>query len=353
MDRYSRQTILAEIGQAGQEKLRRASVLCIGAGGLGAPALLYLAAAGIGRIGIADFDDIAESNLQRQILYKTSETGQAKAERAREHLLALNPNIEIEIFPEGLHAQNAQRLFSAYDIILDGTDNFAAKFLISDAGVKFGKPVIYGAINRFEGQVAVFDSAHGPCYRCLYPQEPREKILNCTEAGIIGAVAGMTGITQAMQAIMLACPHESFKPLKGKLWIIDAKTMQSRILDIPKDPACPLCSKEKDKIMLEYNAPACAADKEIGIDDLPDLQNPHLVDVREQEEWDAGHIPGAVHFPLSALMQGKTPELPEDRPVVLYCHKGMRSLQALEILAQQDFKNLRSLSGGYAAWCMR
>lgn len=242
MDRYARQIVLDEIGEDGQEKLLRAKVLCVGAGGLGSSILLYLAAAGVGTIGVADFDNVEECNLQRQILYDTNQIGSNKASNAKKRLKELNPNITVNIYPNGLTDKNVEELFTAYDIIIDGTDNFETKFLINDAGVKFKKPVIYGAIQGFEGQVSVFDSNLGACYRCLYPESLKHLSVNCEQGGVIGTVAGIIGTVQAMQAIMLIIAHESFEPLIGKLWIIDAKTMQTRLLDIPKDQNCPICS---------------------------------------------------------------------------------------------------------------
>ncbi len=349
--RYQRQTILPEIGKTGQDKLGRASVLCIGAGGLGAPALLYLAAAGIGHLGIADFDRIDESNLQRQILYHTSQTGQPKAETAAQSLKALNPDIDIEIYAKGLNINNVEALFCAYDIIIDGTDNFEAKFLINDAGVKFSKPVIYGAIQKFEGQVCIFDATQGPCYRCLYPAPPKEHIQNCAQAGVIGAVAGIAGVAQAMQAIMLIVKHESFEPLIGRLWMLDARTMDARILDIPKNTDCPICSKEKNEIMLHYSSPVCGTIPELTPDQVKERTDALLIDVRELDEWEAGHIEGARHVALSDLKQGKIPnDLPQDQDIILYCLKGIRSMHAAQILRAQGYLNLWNMSGGYEIW---
>ena len=233
-DRYKRHLVLPEIGNEGQEKISRASVLCIGAGGLGCPALLYLAAAGVGRIGIVDFDKVDETNLQRQVLFTTDDLNRNKAEVAKERLSKLNPDIEINAVPEELDNKNAEGLFSGYDIIIDGSDNFETKFLINDVAVKTGKPFIYGSILGFDGQVSVFNYNDGPCYRCLFPQAPEGHIPNCAEAGVIGAVAGIIGTTQVMEAIKITVGHESFEPLSGKLWTIDLHTMENRLLQLPQ-----------------------------------------------------------------------------------------------------------------------
>ena len=356
--RYSRQSRLPEIGESGQDKLARARVLCIGAGGLGCPALLYLTAAGVGThetgvLGIVDFDRVEVSNLQRQILFTDTQQGRAKVEAARERLNALNPDVNIRIDEEKLTAQNAPEIMSGYDIIIDGTDNFPAKFLINDAGVRLGKPVIYGSILGFEGQIAVFDSTRGPCYRCLYPQPPAGYVPNCAEAGIIGAVAGMIGTAQAMEAIKLITAHKTFSPLIGRLLLVDARTAQSRILDLPKDPACPVCSRQPEEIELADKEPLCdviTAIPEINAREAAALEDALFIDVREEEEWQEGHIKDAIHMPLSDLLAGKTLEKPAGKTCILYCHLGMRSQQAGDFLKRQGMENLLSLQGGFESW---
>lgn len=351
MTRYARQTILEEIGQKGQDKLARASVLVVGAGGLGSPALLYLAAAGVGHIGIADFDKVSISNLQRQILFDTHQTDTQKVAAASKRLGALNPEIIIETYENGLTLENAETLFSFYDIIIDGTDNFETKYLINDAGVKFGKPVIYGALNKFEGQVAVFDSANGgPCYRCLHPEKPTEHVPNCAEAGVLGAVAGITGVTQALQAIQLIIGHDAFAPLIGKFWSIDTKTMQTRLLELPKDPACPVCSKDKDDITLTHTQEICMSIPEISVEEIKAMDNPIIYDTREQEEWDEGHIEGATLLPLSQLLAGNMPELPKDREIIFQCRSGQRSRDAAMLYKAKGYDNIKNMTGGYLAW---
>lgn len=353
-EKYSRQISLPEIGPAGQEKLAAARVLCIGVGGLGCPALLYLAGAGIGAIGIVDFDKVDESNLQRQVLFTVDDEGKPKAAAAKTRLAALNPDIEIRAYDEELTAENALSLFSSYDIIIDGTDNFAAKFLINDAAIKLGKPVVYGAIQGFDGQVSVFGQKDGPCYRCLHPQEPKEPIMNCTEAGVIGAVAGLIGTIQALEVIKLIIKHEDLKSLSGKLWLCDTRTMETRTVTVPKNPDCSVCSKAPEDIIPQYASPVCAATtvQEISCGDQI-LQKALFIDVRERSEWEEGHIKGANHLPLSAIQTNpKLYEAPQNKQCcILYCQKGMRSRKAAEILAQAGFTDIYSLKGGYEAWC--
>lgn len=350
--RYLRQESLSEIGKAGQQKLLESSVLCIGAGGLGSPALLYLAAAGVGRIGIIDYDRVDESNLQRQTLFLTTDIGQPKAKEAQKRLSALNPTIQIDAYDEELNIDSASRLFPLYDIIIDGTDNFETKFLINDAAVKFGKPVVYGAIQGFDGQASVFGYLGGPCYRCLYPEKPKARIMNCAEAGVIGAVAGLVGVTQALQAIQIIVGHKNFQPLVGKIWLIDSRTMESRILNVPKKPHCPSCGQNPrtGNILLQYNSPVCSYTPEISVTDLQRLHDHTLIDVREQDEWDYGHINGAILWPLSRIMIGDIPDEMKENKIIVYCQKGLRSLQASIILKEHGFADVTSLSGGYAAW---
>lgn len=349
-NRYLRQTVLPEIGVNGQERIGAASVLCVGAGGLGCPALLYLAAAGIGRMGVVDFDSVDVSNLQRQILFSVDQIGQNKAEAAKARLAALNPEIKIEAYPEELTHENAETLFSQYDLIIDGTDNFETKFLINDAAVKYGKPFVYGSILGFEGQLAVFNHQGGACYRCLFPEAPKRHVPTCAEAGVIGAVAGMVGTAQAMEAIKLIVAHADFVPLSGKLWTIDARTMQTRLLNLPKNPDCPTCSKNKEEITLSYSSPVCGFIPEITPQETKE-RNAILIDVRELDEWDAGHIEGAKHIALSKLMQGLQLDLPKDAEIILHCKTGPRSLHAAQMLKAQGYENVSNMTGGYTAWC--
>lgn len=354
--RYHRQEILAEIGSAGQKKLSTARVLVVGAGGLGCPVLQYLAGAGIGTLGIIDHDSVDISNLQRQVLYTSDDQGKSKALTAKERLLRLNPNIMINAYPEELTGRNALGLFSGYDIIVDGTDNFATKFLINDAAVKAGKPVVYGAIQNFDGQASVFDATRGPCYRCLHPQPPQGLILNCAEAGVIGALAGIVGTVQAMEVIKFLIGHNSFHPLIGKLWMIDTRTMETHIMNIPKQKNCPVCSKASAQITLQNYSPVCSAAmvEELDCRDVVALVDRVMIDVRERSEWEDGHIEGAQHLPLSILQ--KNPDAftasKGGSVCILYCQKGTRSRKAAEMLLTSGFGNIRSLKGGYEAWCV-
>lgn len=349
-NRYGRQISLAEIGVEGQARLLGASVLCVGAGGLGAPALLYLAAAGVGRIGIIDFDRVDESNLQRQVIFSTASVGRPKAQEAAERIRALNPTIQIECYTEELNADNAARLFPAYDLVLDGTDNFESKFLINDCAVKFGKPWIYGAIQGFDGQVSVFNYKGGPCYRCLQPDKPKGHIQNCAQAGVIGAVAGLIGMTQALQAIQIITDSNSFEPLSGKLFLLDTRTMQSQILALNKNKNCAACCGDPDEIVLHYASRVCDFIPEISVAQMKEKTGYVLIDVRERAEWEQGHIEGAILWPLSKMMSGEMPDIEKKSKIILHCQKGMRSLQAAKIMLSENFTDICSLSGGYNAW---
>lgn len=349
-DRYKRQIVLPEIGEEGQAKLANASVLCVGAGGLGSPALLYLASAGVGKIGIIDQDVVDESNLQRQVLYNENDIKKSKALQAAQHLQAMNSDICVQAYQEGLNLDNVEKLFDEYDVILDGTDNFEAKFLINDAAYKCQKPFIYGAIQAFDGQVSMFDGVQGPCYRCLYPNPPKARIANCAESGVIGAVAGLVGMTQALQVIQYIVGHESFAPLMGKLWMIESKTMQTRLLDIPVHPECRVCGTKKEDITLQYSSPICQFIPDISVQQALEMDHVIFVDVREQDEWDESHIDNAQHWPLSKIMHNQMPELDMNRDIILYCQKGMRSLQAAQIMKTHGFLNVYNLSGGYDNW---
>jgi molybdopterin/thiamine biosynthesis adenylyltransferase/rhodanese-related sulfurtransferase len=350
--RYVRQIGLPEIGPEGQDRLLNASVLCVGAGGLGSPALLYLAAAGVGRIGIIDFDRIDETNLQRQVLFSTDMVGQPKAQEAAQRIRQLNPDIQVEYYDAELDVESASRLFPIYDVILDGTDNFETKFLINDAAVKFGKPWIYGAIQGFDGQVSVFNDRGGPCYRCFQPEKPRAAVMNCAEAGVIGAIAGIIGVTQALQAIQLITRHQNFDPLVGKIWMLDARTMQTKKLSLRRNAYCLACSQDPEHIVLECAPFVCDVITEISASQLKGNNSCSLIDVRENEEWLRGHIEGATLWPLSKLMAGDIPHIPKSAEIVLYCQKGLRSLQAARVLKQNGFTSVMSLAGGYSCWTL-
>lgn len=348
--RYNRQITLPEIGEQGQKSLSRAAVLCVGAGGLGCPALLYLAGAGVGRIGVVDFDVVDETNLQRQILFTTNQVGVNKAQAAKDRLQALNPDIDVQAYPIELTNENVLGLFESYDVIIDGTDNFSTKFLINDAAVKNGKPFIYGSISGFDGQVSIFNYKESSCYRCLFPKTPKEHIPNCTEIGIIGAVAGIIGATQAMEAIKVIVGHKNFQPLINKIWTINTLSLENNLLSLSKNPNCSTCSKPIEDIKLEYNSSHCAKVLEVTIDEVQSNKAALLIDVREEDEWNEGHIEGAQHIALSALMKGDQINLPKDRDIILYCQKGVRGKQAAAILQTQGYVHIFNVRGGYDSW---
>ena len=360
-NRYARQIVLPEIGHEGQKKLRAASVLYIGAGGLGSSALQYLVAAGIGRIGLVDDDIVDFSNLQRQVLFKERDQGILKVKAAAKTLAQLNSECCLEPHAERFIAANAERLITDYDIIIDGTDNFGSKFLINDACAKYGKPLVYGSILRFEAQVSVFWAMHGPCYRCLYPKPPSGHIPNCAEAGIVGAVAGITGTVQALEAVKMAlgltwCREKNLEPLLGRLWILDAHNMQTRLLTIPRRPACTVCSGNPDGITLEDSGQVCVnktAVRNINTEEAAKMVGKaYFIDVRETHELVAGKIPGALHIPLGKLLKDKDSvrEMSSRAPIIVYCQHGMRSLSAASYLVTLGFTDVAHLSGGVSDW---
>lgn len=360
-NRYARQIVLPEIGHEGQERLRAASVLCIGAGGLGSPVLLYLAAAGIGRIGLVDEDIVDVSNLQRQVLFKEQDQGVPKVKAAAAELAALNSECRVEPHDERLNTANAERLLTDYDIIIDGTDNFGSKFLINDACVKYGKPLVYGSILGFEAQVSVFWGAHGPCYRCLYPKPPSGHIPNCAEAGVIGALAGIAGTVQTLEAVKMAlglawCIEKKLEPLLGKLWMLDARNMQSQLLTIPKRSACPVCSGNLDGIVLEDPDVACTSKTAVKNIDAGEavrmVGKACFIDVREAHELASGKITGARHIPLGRLLKDEdaVEEISLDEPVIVYCQHGIRSLSAASHLLTLGFTNVAHITGGIVRW---
>ncbi len=339
--RYDPQTILSFIGTEGQTKLSNAKVLCVGAGGLGSPVLLYLAAAGIGTIGIIDHDKVSLTNLQRQILFREEDLGSSKALSAKRTLEQLNSTLNIQSFDERLTAQNAENLVKEYDIVVDGTDNFSSKFLINDVCVKHNKPMIYGAISECEAQVAVFWKS--PCYRCLYPSPPRHFIPNCSENGIIGAVAGIAGSMMALEAIKLIlglewCNAHLLNPLYKKVWVFDAARMESRILNVTPNTQCKACSSPQT-IVLEDFQNSCS------IHTIPNESI--FLDVREKEELASGMISNAIHFPLSSLLELKEPpSFLQEAPCVVYCKSGVRSSLAVQHLKALGCWTVKNLEGG-------
>ncbi len=348
--RYARHLTLAQVGLAGQTKLKNASILIVGAGGLGSPAALYLAAAGVGRIGLVDFDGVEVSNLQRQILHGTSQVGRPKLDSAVARLGDLNPHVTLEPFPTRLSGANAPEILSRFDLTIDGTDNFPTRYLINAASVHLGKPFIYGSIDRFAGQVAVFGAPGGPCYRCLFPEPPAEDLIpNCAMAGVLGVVPGVVGTLQATEAIKLILGIGS--PLVGRLLLYDALSARVQEVAIRRDPACPGCGGRR----VEPPEPLATAPipSEITVAELARLTTGDgatvaILDVREDWEWDLGRIEGARHIPLPSLGE-RLDELDRGLEIVAVCHKGSRSRLAQQILGAAGFR-ARSLAGGIDAW---
>jgi len=357
--RYSRHLTLPDVGLAGQSKLKRARVLLVGAGGLGSPAGLYLAAAGVGTIGIVDFDLVDRSNLQRQILHGTSAIGTPKTESARARLRDINPHVTVETFAERLTSANALDILRGFDLIIDGSDNFPTRYLINDACVLLRRPNVYGAVFRFDGQVSVFDATRGPCYRCLYAEPPPPDLVpSCAEGGVLGVVPGIIGSLQALEAIKLIVGLG--EPLIGRLVLFEGRRMQFRELALEKDPECPVCGAHPSVTeLIAYEAFCGVGNQESGNGveiSARDLQrerahkpNLLLLDVREPREAEIAHIDGARLIPLRELPD-RLAELPGHAEIVTHCHHGQRSLRAREILVGAGFHNVRSLAGGIDAW---
>ena len=357
--RYARHLLLPQVGREGQQRLKSASVLVVGVGGLGSPASLYLAAAGVGRLGLVDGDTVDESNLQRQVLYATAEVGEPKVTAARHRLHALNPHIHIDAYPHRLSAENAWDIIAQYDIIVDGTDNFAARYLINDTAVLQNKPFVYGSIAQFDGQVSVFYAAEGPCYRCTFPKAPRIAP-NCANAGVLGALPGVVGTLEATEALKLILGIG--KPLIGRLLLYDALAMQFDIIRLRKNPKCPVCGEHPEITSIEpgYDAEACAQedaptlppDADISPEDLAErLASPHppfIIDVRTPQEFALGHLPGARNIPLERLAN-HLHTLPQETDIVTVCRRGRRSAQAVAQLRQAGLRAYR-LKGGLEAW---
>jgi adenylyltransferase/sulfurtransferase len=359
--RYSRHLILPDVGLEGQKKLKAARVLLVGAGGLGSPAALYLAAAGVGTLGIVDFDVVDKTNLQRQILHGTSAIGTPKLESAAARIHDLNPNVRVEPFETRLTSENALDIIREFDIVADGTDNFPTRYLVNDACVLLGKPNVYGSIFRFEGQTSVFYAKQGPCYRCLYSEPPPPGLVpSCAEGGVLGVLPGIIGSIQAMETIKLILGVG--EPLIGRLVLFDALKLQFRELKLAKDPDCPVCGGHPTVTeLIDYEAfcgigaePAYAG-AEITAHELRDewRRNPDLlvIDVRDPHEYAIVHMDGARFIPLSELPD-RLGELDGHREIVTHCHHGARSLKALEILKAAGFAKVRSLRGGIDAWAV-
>ncbi len=359
--RYSRHLVLPEVGVAGQTRLRAARVLVVGAGGLGSPLALYLAAAGVGHLGLIDFDDVDVSNLQRQILYGTSDVGRPKITAARARLSDVNPMIEIVAHHERLSAANAMERLAGYDVVVDGTDNFTTRFLVNDACVLLKKPNVYGSIFRFEGQTSVFWPGRGPCYRCLYPEPPPPGMVpNCAEGGVLGVLPGIVGTLQATEVIK--CILGIGDSLIGRLLLFDALEMRFRELKVRRDPACPVCGDDPSIRDLAEVGQTCAApsagpdtDHEISVAELKQRldqgERPILLDVRTPQEWAICRLDGAELIPMQEL-SGRIEELDPDSEIVVYCHIGGRSRMAVAFLRQQGFDGARNLTGGIDSWAV-
>lgn len=356
LQRYSRQLALPEFGAAGQEKLRAARVLLVGAGGLGSPAALYLAAAGVGTLGLVDPDEVELSNLHRQILHTTRDTGRAKVESASEALAAVNPHVRIIALRERFAAANALDLARGWDLLVDGSDNFSTRYASNDACVALGIPNVYGSVWRFEGQVSVF-APHlgGPCYRCLNPGAPDPgAVPSCAEAGVLGAMPGLVGTLQAMEAIKLLTGLGD--PLVGRLLHIDAHTMKFREFKVRRDPHCARCADGRRHQPLEPEGDACVeagALSEASVHDLAESRNSGrahvLLDVREPWELAAARLEPSLAIPMGEVA-GRLGEIPRDKPLYVMCHGGVRSGHVVEFLRERGFTNARNVSGGIAAW---
>lgn len=362
--RYSRHLLIPEVGLEGQRKLKAASVLLVGSGGLGSPIALYLAAAGVGRIGIVDYDVVDTSNLQRQIIHDTRQVGVLKVESARNRLLALNPFVQVDVYNEVFTSQNAERIAADYDILVDGSDNFPTRYLLNDLAVLSGKPFVYGSIFRFEGQVSVFDARHGPCYRCLFPEPPPpDTVPSCADAGVFGVLPGTVGSIQATEVIKLILGIG--EPLIGKLLLYDALEMSMQVIYLRKNPRCKVCGESPEIThLIDYEAfcgvPARAvqengleADRVIEPSDLKQRLEAGdeviLVDVRDPVEQQVSALPGALVIPLERLPH-RIQELDPQREYVLFCRTGVRSARGVRQLAAAGFPKVKNLHGGLNAW---
>jgi adenylyltransferase/sulfurtransferase len=362
--RYSRHLIIPDVGMTGQKRLKNAKVLVVGAGGLGSPALLYLAAAGVGTLGIVDFDVVDESNLQRQIIHGVSDIGHLKAESARDSIREINPYVNVVLHTERLDSDNAMEIFAPYDLIVDGTDNFATRYLVNDAAVLLGKPYVWGSIYRFDGQASVFWAEHGPCYRCLYPEPPPPGMVpSCAEGGVLGVLCASIGSIQVNEAIKVITGIG--EPLVGRLMIYDALEMSYRTVQVRKDPECPVCGKNPTITeLIDYEAFCGAVSEEaqeaaqgstITARDLKNMmdagENIYVVDVREPNEYEIVSIPGATLIPKGEFISGAALErLPQDKRIVLHCKSGARSAEALAIAKDAGFSDAVHVGGGVLAW---
>ena len=363
--RYSRHLILPEVGMEGQKKLKAASILLIGAGGLGSPLALYLAAAGVGRLGLVDFDVVDHSNLQRQIIHTTDDVGRPKIDSAYDSIKAINPNVEIDRYETALTSENAMEIVEKYDVIIDGTDNFPTRYLVNDACVLLGKPNVYGSIFRFEGQASCFYAKEGPCYRCLYPEPPPPGMVpSCAEGGVLGILPGIVGLIQATEGIKLILGEG--EPLIGRLLLFDAMKMKFRELKLRKDSKCPICGDNPTVTeLIDYNQfcgipdaqeQEAAAGSGNGDISAPEVKTRldrkdkfTLIDVREPHEWEICHIEGAQLIPLGEL-EDRLGDFDEEDDIVVHCKMGGRSAQAQDLLLANGFENVLNMEGGILAW---
>ncbi len=363
--RYSRHLIIPDVAMAGQQRLMNAKVLCVGAGGLGSPALMYLAAAGVGAIGIAEFDTVDESNLQRQIIHGQSDIGKSKAQSAKEKISEINPYVQVITHEVRLDNSNVKEIFSQYDIIVDGTDNFATRYLVNDACVLLKKPYVWGSIYRFDGQASVFWAEYGPCYRCLYPEPPPPGMVpSCAEGGVLGVLCATIGSIQTTEAIKVITGVG--EPMIGSLMIYDALEMSFRKIKVRKDPNCPLCGDNptQSDLLPDYDAfcgvlsdaaEVAVKDSTISVTELADKiganDDFYLVDVREPSEFEIVRIPGSHLIPKQGFLDGTVlATLPQDKPIILHCKSGVRSAECLAILKGAGFADATHVAGGVIAW---
>ena len=376
LQRYARQLVLPQVGREGQERLRASSALVVGLGGLGSPAALYLAGAGVGRLGLLDFDTVAVHNLQRQVLHDTAAIGSAKTDSARARLEALNPHVRLEVWQTTLTRDNARRIIADYDVILDGTDSFATRYLVNDACVLERKPNLHASIHRFEGQLSVFGFGDGPCYRCLYPKPPPAgSVPNCAEGGVLGVLPGLMGMLQATEALKLMLGIGN--PMSGRLLLVETLSMRFREIAVARDPACAWCgTRERSELLEDYaafcgEAPAVSAtprereieEREIDEREIDEREiapaalserlargdELFVLDVREEWEHGIGHLEGATLMPMQTV-PAQHGTLPRDRTLAVYCHHGTRSAMVADYLRAAGFVRVLNLSGGIDRW---
>jgi sulfur-carrier protein adenylyltransferase/sulfurtransferase len=358
--RYSRHLIIPDVGVEGQRRLKAARILMVGAGGLGSPIGLYLAAAGVGKLGIVEADVVDVTNLQRQVLHGTKDVGRKKAESARDRIKDLNPHVEVTIHDAWLSSENALEIIRDYDLVVDGTDNFATRYLVNDACVLLGKPNVYGSIFRFEGQSTIFCTKDGPCYRCLYPEPPPPGLVpSCAEGGVLGVLPGLLGLVQATEAVKLVVG--AGEPLVGRLLLVDALGMHFRTVKLRKNPKCPACGTRELTKLIDYQQFCGIRGAEEDVAALPTLtpaeldarrrrgDDLDLVDVREPHEWDIGRIEGARLAPLSSFTEALS-TFDSARDVVVYCKSGMRSAKAARQLQAAGYRRVWNLAGGILRW---